>query len=78
MDYISNIRDRKYREDNNGTYLTQIFSKMYEMALRFLRSGSHMGDYSKELLEKPEKVYMGKRPKNFDQDSDYKLQFRFS
>lgn len=77
MDYRTNTQERKYNEDRQ-MYLSQGFSQqLYERAMRFsLLPGSHIGDYSKELLEKPSEHYEGKMPKNKpDQSSNYKFQF---
>ncbi len=52
---------------------------MYEMAMRFSQGGSHLGDYSKEILEEPSKHYEGKVPKKQpDTGSNYKFLNKFS
>jgi hypothetical protein len=52
---------------------------MYETAIRLSLSGGHLGDYSKEALEKPSEHYEGKMPKKQpDQISHYKFQINFN
>jgi hypothetical protein len=81
MDYRLNMRSRKYNE-SHALYenpFNQTFSRMYEMARKSSMEGGHIGDYSKEFLEKPSKKYEGKMPrKGLDQNSAYQFLNRFS
>ncbi len=81
MDYRPNVRERKYTEmPNQEAYLTQMSSMMYERAVRMsLLPGSHIGDYSKELLEEPSKRYENKMPKQtMNNSSNYQFLNKFS
>ena len=81
MDYSPNVRERKYREmPDQEAYSMQTPSMMYERAMRLsLLPGSHIGDYSKEILEEPSKHYEDKMPKKqSDSDSKYKFLNKFS
>jgi hypothetical protein len=80
MDYRSNVQERKYGEvSEQRNYSVQTFSRMYEMAMRFSQGGSHIGDYSKEILEEPSKHYEGKVPKKqVDSSPNYKFLGKFS
>jgi len=81
MNYLSNVQERKYREANvPNAYSVQTPSMMYEMAMRLsLLPGSHIGDYSKEVLKEPGKHYEGKTPKNQPEpNSNYQFANKFS
>ncbi|MEX2016851.1 MAG: hypothetical protein WD876_00040 [Candidatus Pacearchaeota archaeon] len=79
MDYVTKIQERKYGYMERD-YINQTFSMMYEMAMKLSQGGSHIGDYSKEILENNEKNYAGKSPKDPTSDviSKYKFPARFS
>lgn len=63
MDYKTDIQERKYNEKNRMYNGQTFFQQMYETAIRLSLSGGHLGDYSKEALEKPSEHYEGKIPK---------------
>ena len=66
MNYNFNVREQRYDETDRQVYSSSAsFQRMYEMAMRSsLLSGSHLGDYSKEILEKPREHYKGKMPES--------------
>ena len=49
---------------------------MYESAVRFFRQEGHLGDYSKEALDKSAEHYAEKMPRHIEElSSNYKLRF---